>query len=335
MKRPKRPHRGLVAPATRFELASPFGRQLSRAQGGTVGHGQAIDWPKFEEWLNSQYSPKHAKQLYSRAAIHHEAASDPMKAAQLKVLSRDKRRLIMEGLAAYSKFTGTYETWQGVRKQAGLKWEQSDPLNVVTALLDGEATGAIDWLKETVTQLPAAHRTVLIVAALTGLRPDEAAKACQLVYDLAQNGQLADYYDAELNLLQHFKYPKLFLRRTKNAYISFVSPRVIQAMAGNAPVTYEKVSQSIRTWRKDVQVRTKELRKYHATLLRKHLEREIVDLLQGRVGTSIFAKHYYRPLLAELRDRVLAATKPLEDELVSLLALAATRAYPASHQSTN
>jgi hypothetical protein len=65
-----------------------------------------------------------------------------------------------------------------------------------------------------------------------------------------------------------------------------------------------------------------DLRKHHATFLRKHLEQETIDLLQGRVGTSIFAKHYYRPLIAELRDRVLVATKPLEDELMPLLAMA-------------
>ena len=53
------------------------------------------------------------------------------------------------------------------------------------------------------------------------------------------------------------------------------------------------------------------------------MSRRSIDLLQGRVGTSIFAKHYYRPLLAELRDRVLAATKPLEDELMPLLAMEA------------
>jgi hypothetical protein len=31
-----------------------------------------------------------------------------------------------------------------------------------------------------------------------------------------------EYFNEELSVLEHFKYGKLFLRGTKNAYISFV-----------------------------------------------------------------------------------------------------------------
>ncbi|MGP8125692.1 MAG: integrase [Nitrososphaerales archaeon] len=65
----------------------------------------------------------------------------------------------------------------------------------------------------------------------------------------------------------------------------------------------------------------KDLRKYYATLLRKSMEREMIDLVQGRVDGSVFVKHYYRPLIKELRDRVLAATAELEKELLPLLEL--------------
>jgi len=36
-------------------------------------------------------------------------------------------------------------------------------------------------------------------------------------------------------------------------------------------------------------------------------QREEVDLLQGRVGKSIFVRHYWSPAITELRDRVLKA----------------------------
>ena len=64
---------------------------------------------------------------------YHEAATGAAKAVQLKALSEDKRRLIMEGLAASAKFSGTYEAWQSVRRQAGLKWGQSGPSTDVSA----------------------------------------------------------------------------------------------------------------------------------------------------------------------------------------------------------
>ena len=224
----------------------------------------------------------------------------------------------MEGLAAYAKFSGSYETWQRVRRQAGLKWGQSDPLKVINALVSGEATHALQWLNEVTAKLAVPYRVVLVFAALTGLRPTEAANSCAIIYELSSKGQLADYYDADLKMLQHFKYPQLFLRRTKNAYISFVSPRLIEAVASIEPITFSTVSKAIRS-HLGMQVQAKNLRKHYATFLRKHLEQEMIDLIQGRVGTSVFAKHYYRPLIEELRDRVLTATAQLEKELLPLL----------------
>ena len=280
--------------------------------------GDPIDWAAFKQWLDAQYSPKHARQVFSRAVTYHEAATDAAKAAQLKALSKDKRRLIMEGLAAYAKFSGTYEIWQSVRRQAGLKWGQSDPLKVINALVSGEATHALEWLNEVAARLPVPYRVVLVFAALTGLRPTEAANSCALIYELSSKGQLADYYDADLKMLQHFKYPKVFLRRTKNAYITFVGPRLIEAVASMEPVAFSTVSKAIRS-HLGMQVQAKNLRKHYATFLRKYLEQEMIDLVQGRVGSSVFAKHYYRPLIEELRERVLTATAQLEKELLPLL----------------
>ena len=42
-------------------------------------------------------------------------------------------------------------------------------------------------------------------------------------------------------------------------------------------------------------------RKVFATYLRnKGIEPEIIDLLQGRIGSSIFVNHYYRPDINEI-----------------------------------
>ena len=73
--------------------------------------------------------------------------------------------------------------------------------------------------------------------------------------------------------------------------------------------------------RSDLPMHFKDLRKAYATLLRKSMEREMIDLVQGRVDGSVFVKHYYRPLIKELRDRVLTATAQLEKELLPLLQL--------------
>jgi len=55
-------------------------------------------------------------------------------------------------------------------------------------------------------------------------------------------------------------------------------------------------------------MRLKELRDYYATfMVQDGLIREEVDLLQGRVGKSIFMQHYFSPNIEDLRGRVLAA----------------------------
>lgn len=157
----------------------------------------------------------------------------------------------------------------------------------------------------------------LVFAALSGLRPSEACNSCALIYRLNSEGKLAEYYDGELSMLQHYKYPQLFLRNTKNAFITFASPKLVELAASATPTTYMGVRKAIQ--RAGMPLQIKDLRKYYATLLRKSMEREMIDLVQGRVDGSVFVKHYYRPLIKELRDRVLTATAGLEKELLPLL----------------
>src|SRR5690606_16795915 len=54
-------------------------------------------------------------------------------------------------------------------------------------------------------------------------------------------------------------------------------------------------------------------RKIFATYLRnKGVEPEIIDLLQGRIGSSVFVNHYYRP---DIREIITKKIKPVLDEL--------------------
>ena len=57
-------------------------------------------------------------------------------------------------------------------------------------------------------------------------------------------------------------------------------------------------------------------RKLFATHLRQSgIAAEIVDALQGRTPSSVFAKHYLRPSM-EYRDRVLEALKALKQKIL-------------------
>ena len=68
-----------------------------------------------------------------------------------------------------------------------------------------------------------------------------------------------------------------------------------------------------RLQRKGIKVRINELRDYYATFMVKHgLIKEEVDLLQGRVGKSIFVRHYWSPAIKEMKQRVFKALQELE-----------------------
>jgi|SRR5450759_4800629 hypothetical protein len=96
------------------------------------GELPTIDWTKFRQWVDGQYTRHHADSLYRNAKRHSGALLDTSSAAQLRTLTPDSRRHAMQSLAALSKFMGVYENWQLVRRQSGhlnylgLKAEGSD-----------------------------------------------------------------------------------------------------------------------------------------------------------------------------------------------------------------
>jgi len=114
--------------------------------------------------------------------------------------------------------------------------------------------------------------------------------------------------------LEHYKYPDTFLRTTKNVFISLIPEELIEEIAASEPVTYSMLKG--RLYRRGIRMRVDELRDHWGTFMLDHgLKREEVDLLQGRVGESIFVRHYWSPALLELRDRVFRGLDQLRTEL--------------------
>jgi hypothetical protein len=57
-----------------------------------------------------------------------------------------------------------------------------------------------------------------------GLRPSEVIESVRLIND---KDAFQKYYRAELQALEHFRFPDIFLRSTRKAYISFVTPETV------------------------------------------------------------------------------------------------------------
>jgi intergrase/recombinase len=242
----------------------------------------------------------------------------PGLASQLLMLSKDVRRMAMSSLSNLSKYLGIYDQWKQTIRNFGLKWENTSGLEAFLSILNSNVNETETWLKQVIQKLPKEYSTVLVFDALTGLRPNEAVMSCKLITELSEKNMLNQYLDKDLLMLQHFRFPELFLRRSKNAYISFITPQLLNMVLEIKPkVKYTALDTKIG--RLGFSIKTKQLRKLHATTLRTYLPQELIDLLQGRISQTVFIKFYYRPLLEDIKNKTLKAIQPIEKELIEII----------------
>ena len=71
----------------------------------------------------------------------------------------------------------------------------------------------IKWFKDAHSNLPESYGNILLFNALTGLRPEEAIQSIKILHNNRLNNYLKDN-----TILEHYKYPSIFIRRTKKAY---------------------------------------------------------------------------------------------------------------------
>ena len=147
----------------------------------------------------------------------------------------------------------------------------------------------VKWLKETYSKLPQSYGNILLFNALTGLRPEEAIQSIKILHNNEPNDYLKDN-----TFLDHYKYPSIFIRRTKKAYISVVNETILAIARQAGDHTYNALRLLIK--RKGLDMNMAFCRKIYATYLRNYgIEQEIIDLLQGRISKSVFARNYFRP----------------------------------------
>ena len=113
--------------------------------------------------------------------------------------------------------------------------------------------------------------------------------------------------------LEHFKYPEIFIRRTKKAYISIVTDSILELAKQSATCGYNALRLAVK--RRALDMNMAYCRKTFATNLRMNgIEQDIIDLLQGRFPKSVFVRHYFRPDFNH--DRIKEAIDSLYDTLV-------------------
>ena len=250
-----------------------------------------VNWNKFEEFLENSYSKNSIKTRMLYAKKYSTILVD-CNAQELLTLSNDKRLQVMKSLAILSKYLGCYDRWKQIKEKYQLKWSNDDSLQIFQNLTNQENnySSMLKWLKDVCKQLPKQYGNILIYCSLTGLRPTEVFSSINLI-----KSDLENYLYKEKMILEHIRYPEIFIRTTKKAYISIVIDSILQI----AKDTKEKSTyNSLRCYfkRRKIPFNLNYCRKIFATYLRTNgVEQEVIDLLQGRLPKSIFLRYYYRP----------------------------------------
>jgi intergrase/recombinase len=166
------------------------------------------------------------------------------------------------------------------------------------------------------------EKLLLKYILVTGIRKNEAIKSFNLIIDLAKAGELDRYYSSDLGILEHYKQKDangnfMFLKATKKLYISIASKTLVDEITQSNKVSYPAIRKRIT--RAKHNIRIKELRSYFATYLRQHgILAEYIDLLQGRIPKSVFARHYLKvDDVKELVENVNAVNSTIERDLLS------------------
>ena len=137
----------------------------------------------------------------------------------------------------------------------------------------------------------------------TGLRMVEAIESYNLIIDLATKRRLSEYYNAEKEILEHFRFKEKFIRGNKKVFVSFVPRKLIEKAATSERITIDSITNKIK--RKGMRPRFNDIREYYATFMTKFLNPAEIDFLQGRVSGSVFMRNYFNPaLITDLKDRV-------------------------------
>jgi len=203
----------------------------------------------------------------------------------------------MRALSALARFLGVVDEWREVRRRFGLKWTAGEYFPTIILSKDQLST-MINMYREMYEAAGREYQPYLKYVLLTGLRASEALISMKLVRE-----REVEYVNYELMTLEHYRYPEIFIRKVKRAYVSVVDEDIIQTAREWRTRTYNALR--IRLRRRGLSLKLHLGRKIHASILRREgIDSETIDLLHGRVPKSIFIRHYLVKDFREEADKV-------------------------------
>ncbi|MEM1590188.1 MAG: integrase [Candidatus Bathyarchaeia archaeon] len=217
-------------------------------------------------------------------------------------------------LILLSRFLGCYSEMKRFLEESGVKWMHWNGCDVFGWLLNRSSLVAETeaWMERCKSVgLGWNVWNGLVFGFLSGLRTGEWIYALNKI---SREG-LKGYYSPDLGCLVHAT-DRHFMRMTKKAYVTPISERMLQFLEEwhkrRERISWDLIRSRLRC--KGLPCWTYRLRKMHATILAENgIPSEIVDLVEGRVPSSIFGKHYFSADLKKWFSKILDVLKPYEE----------------------
>jgi hypothetical protein len=269
----------------------------------------SVDWHGFDIWIYSKYSKSYAPTIHCYAKKHGHLLSGNLR--ELDLLSASVKNATIKSLIVLSKFLGVHKEFKMRLEDYGIKMSRPDVFASFIRIYNNQTTDLLKWYTQAISFLRENERLLFRFLLNTGVRKEEGIISFNKIIELSKKDNMSIYYNNEFSALQHFMFKEVFLRNTKNVYISIIDESLVSEIANSEPVTYEQIRKRLK--RNGLKVRINELRDFYGSFMVRHnLIKEEVDLLQGRIPPSIFLRHYWSPSVKELRNRTLEALKQLE-----------------------
>jgi len=231
-------------------------------------------------------------------------------------LSPGKKRLVMSSLSALAKYLGVYEDWKHLIRQYQLKWSGKSKDDIVISRLTKvkNPDEVFNWIKNVKDAKPDLA-VFMDFMAITGMRYVEAVESYNLIIKLAREHKLNEYYDSEREVLEHYKFREVFLRKAKKVFVSFVPKELVHKIAEGQTLNKHGIQTAVK--RRGLPLRFGDIRELHGTLLSRYLSESEIDFLHGRISGSVFMTNYFNiAWITDLKERVFKGIAEIQNKIM-------------------
>lgn len=197
-----------------------------------------LDWVEFKVWVFKKYAKSYAHTIMTYTKKYHNLLIGNLR--DIEYIPESTRNNSIKSLIILSKYLGFHEEFKTALKSYGIKLHRPDAFYSFNRMYTNHNSDLLEWYATVQSILKPEEKLLLEYLRLSGLRKEEGIISFNKIIELSKEGKLASYLNGDGHL-EHFQFKKLFLRGTKNVYISIVPKSLIDKIAASTPVAYNPI----------------------------------------------------------------------------------------------